>query len=177
VSSKFLIGAGAWLLGAASATGGSLYAVSQLVPRTHQYPVAVVNAELAQDSAPRHTEGPSPSPSPSPKVSHSAAPRRSVKSHQAVSPVTYQNGVLTSDGGSVGASCGPHGARFLYESPNPAQFFEIDLRRLVIGPSATASVTFINSSRGVTMNVTCNSAGVPGATVSDFPRSGPHHDE
>ena len=164
MGSRFLIGVSAWLLGAASATGGSLYAVTQLVPRTHVVSVAMVHAELAGDGAARHTATtPSPSPSPSAKVSHSSAPRRSVPKHHATHPVPYP---LRSDGGSVEAVCGPAGAQVLGESA--AVNFEIG--PVLPGPSAVASVTFIStiSSGGLKMNVTCGRAGVPVKQVYRF---------
>jgi len=181
VGSKFLIGAGAWLLGAASATFGSLYAIAQLGQglggqHTTQVSVAMVNAELAKGSAAQATAtAPSPSPSASPTISHAAATRRSGPKHHATPPVTYSSKVLTSDGGTAEAACGSDGARLLYEIA--AQGFEVD--HFEPGPSAVASVTFFSSSIGVIMKVACNSAGVPVAQVSEFQPTawGPHHDE
>jgi hypothetical protein len=181
VGSRVLIGVGAWLLGAAAATASSLYAVAQLgqglvEQHSSQVSVAMVNAELAQDGAPR-TENAvlSPSPSASPKVSHSSARRRSGRKNAPNPPVMYASKVLTSDGGWAAAACGPDGARLLRESP--ALGFTIS-PRIVRGPGTVASVTFTDTSTGVIMKVTC-SAGVPVAQVSDFNRGGwgPHDDK
>jgi hypothetical protein len=182
VGSRFLIGASAWLLGVASATAGSLYAIAQLGhglvgQHTSQVSVAMVNAELRQDGATRTTGlAASPSPSASPKTSPSSGTRRSGGKDQVTPPPKYSTKWLTLRSGTVEAVCGPAGAR-LYATA--AQGFEIDPDRFVAGPSATASVTFINSSIGVTLKVTCDSAGAPVTQVSEFQRGGwsPHHNE
>jgi hypothetical protein len=178
VGSRVLVGASAWLLGAASATGGSLYAIAQLGQglvgqHTNQFSIAMVNAEFAQTAATALSK--SPVTRPSPNASHSPGTPRSGGKHHVAPPVTYSSKVLTSEGGTAAANCGPDGAHLLYSSP--AQGFEI--LRFVPGPGAVASVIFINSSIGVVMKVTCGSAGSPVAHVSDFQRGGwgPHHDE
>src|SRR5215469_18974791 len=74
VSARFLVGVGAWLLGAAAATGGSLFAVSllgqSLAPApSQQLTVAAVNRALASAAA-EGTRSPAaamPSPPPSPR--------------------------------------------------------------------------------------------------------------
>jgi hypothetical protein len=175
VASKVLLGAGAWLLGAASATTGSLYAIAQMgsglvAQHTTQVSVRMVNAELARDAATARST--SPVPTSSPKASHSPAPQRSGRTHPATSQVKYSPKWLWSDGGSVRAICSADGAQLLSESP--AQGFEIDLNRIVPGPTAVASVTFTNSSVVVTMKVTCDSAGVPSPNVSEVERSDWH---
>jgi len=177
VRSRVLIAAGAWLLGGVAATGGSLYAVAQLgqgliEQHTKQVTVAMVNAELAQDSSARTT---SPSPAVSPKVSHAATKPRSDPTHHAPPAVTYSRQYFTSDGGWAWASCGPNGAQLL--SYSPANGF--DIHHVEPGPSAVASVTFTDSSGGVTMKVTCSTSGAPVEQVSTFGWGGgwPHHDE
>src|SRR5260370_38809415 len=76
-----MLGVGAWLLGAVSATAGSLYAVDQLgkglfEQHAGRISVAVVNAELAQANSGRLSHAPAPSPSPpSTAPGHSHAPR------------------------------------------------------------------------------------------------------
>ncbi len=62
-----MLGVSAWLLGALSATAGSLYAVDQLgqgllEQHAGQISMAMVNAELAQENV---SQAPAPSPSPS----------------------------------------------------------------------------------------------------------------
>ena len=177
--SRVLIGVGAWLLGAVSATAGSLYAVAQLGQGLVDQPakqvtVAMVNAELAQDepAAPSMYPAPSASPKAAPGPASAGASRR----HPAVPPVTRNpQKILTSKGGVAAAACGRGGARLLYESP--AQGFEVT--RVAPGPSPEASVTFTNSSVGVTIKVTCGSSGTPAGQVSQFSLGGwsPHHDE
>lgn len=180
MGSRYLIGAGAWLLGAASATAGSLYAIAQLgqglvEQHTARYSVAMVNAELALDGAPRTTDpATSRSPSASPKVSHSSATRRSGRKHHATPAVRYSSKWLTSNGGMAYVACGPSGVQLLHDIP--AQGFEV--KPFVRGPSPVVSVTFINSSIGWVINVRCDSAGVPVAQVHDYQRGwSPHHDE
>ena len=181
--SRVLIGVGAWLLGAVSATAGSLYAVAQLGQGLVDQPakqvtVAMVNAELAQDepAAPNLYPPPGTSPTSSPKAAHGPASAGTGSRHPVVPPVTRNpQKVLTSKGGVAAAACGLGGARLLYESP--AQGFEVT--RVGPGPSPEASVTFTNSSIGVTVKVTCGSSGTPTGHVSQFSLGGwsPHHDE
>jgi hypothetical protein len=163
-----------------TATSGSLYAVAQLghgliEQHTKQVTVAMVNAELAQDGSAR-TTNPSlpPSPAVSPKVSHPVTKPGGDPTHHAVPPVKYSRKLLTSEGGWAWATCGPAGAQLLSDSP--AQGFKVF--RFEPGPSTVASVTFTDSSGGVSMKVTCSS-GAPVEHVSTFGWGGgwPHHDE
>ena len=178
--SRIIIGAGAWLLGAASATAGSLYAIAQLghglvEQHTAQVTVAMVNAELAQDSAIAPSASPvsKPSSTAAPKASRSAAPQPSGGKRHATAPVTQW---LSSDAGTVEASCSADGAQLLYESP--VLGFGVDWDHLVPGPGPVASVPFVGSSFSVVMKVTCDS-GIPVAQVSRFQPGGGgwHHDE
>lgn len=178
--SRVLIGAGAWLLGAISATAGSLYTVDQLAQglfaqHTKQVSVAMVNAELAQDGAstPVRTPSASPSPKASPKASHTAHKVRPASTHQAPKPVTRNaSKLLTSSGGTVVASCQPGGAYLI--SWIPAQNYEV--RDFVRGPSANASVTFASDSAEVVLRVTCSSSGVPVQHVTKKSWGGRHDD-
>src|SRR5262249_30991795 len=154
VRSRVLIAAGAWLLGAVTATGGSLYAVAQLgqgliEQHTKQVTVAMVNAELAQDGSARTAI---PSPAVSPQVSQAATKPRSDPTHHAAPTVTSSRQWFNSEDGWAWASCGPNGAQLL--SYSPANGF--DIHHVETGPSAVASVTFTDSSGGVTMKVTCS---------------------
>ncbi|HEX5188635.1 MAG TPA: hypothetical protein VFW16_03780 [Streptosporangiaceae bacterium] len=181
--SRILLGIGAWVLGAASATAGSLYAVDQLgqsllAQHTKQISVAMVNAELAVENADRATQGASPPSSPS--TSQSPATARARHRPAAVLPGKARRVVhrpssklLTSQGGTAAASCDNGLARLLYWSP--AQGFEAgDVNK---GPGRVASVSFTDSSGGVVMRIACTSAGVPFAHVSPVGWGGSHHDE
>jgi hypothetical protein len=161
VHARFLVGAGAWLLGAGAATGGSLLAVSLLgqglAPApSQQLTVAAVNRALASEAA-----EPTRSPSPQPPVSSSAIPLKPhvKKSSPAPSvpppspapqPTTT---VLTSVGGTVVAGCQSAGA-YLF-SWSPAQGYEVS--NVIRGPAATTKVTFTSSRKLVTMAITCPS--------------------
>jgi hypothetical protein len=183
VGSRVLVGASAWLLGAASATAGSLYAVAQLgqglvAQHATRVSAAMVNAELAQDGAPASATGPDarPSRTTSLKALATSAMHRSGGRHQTAPPVTSNPGkLLSSVGGTTVATCSSAGAELL--SWSPAQEFEVS--RVVAGPSDVASVTFRSSSIGVIMNVRCDSLGVPVPLVHEFKRNswGNHHDE
>jgi hypothetical protein len=174
VPSRVFVGVGAWLVGAASATAGSIYAVAQLgqglvEQHTTQVSVAMVNAELAQGGGAMAATGPVTGSSPT--ASHTPAKRHSGGQHRAVPPLSGNPGrLLTSPGGTTIASCSQDRAELL--SSSPYQGFQE--ARFVGGPSAVASVTFTNSSIGVIMKVTCD-AGVPVAHVSEFQVY--HHDE
>jgi hypothetical protein len=161
VQARFLVGVGAWLLGAGAATGGSLLAVSLLgqglAPApSQQLTVAAVNRALASEAA-ETTQ----SPSPQPPVSSSATPLKPhvKKSSPAPSvpppspapqPTTT---VLTSVGGTVVAGCQSAGA-YLF-SWSPAQGYEVS--NVIRGPAATTKVTFTSSRKLVTMAITCSS--------------------
>src|SRR5215469_8686156 len=76
VSARFLVGVGAWVLGAGAATGGSLFAVSllgqSLAPApTQQLTMAAVNNALHDEAivAARAKARAKPTPAPSPTVS------------------------------------------------------------------------------------------------------------
>ncbi len=184
--SRILLGIGAWVLGAASATAGSLYAVDQLgqsllAQHTKQISVAMVNAELALENADRTTQGviPSSAPPASPSPSASTTPPRPrpaavQPSRQAHRLRRQSSKLLTSRGGTAAASCDNGLVRLLYWSP--AQGFEAD--DVSKGPARVASVTFTDTSGGVVMRVACTSTGVPVAHVSPLGwGGGSHHDD
>jgi hypothetical protein len=183
VRSRILLGIGAWVLGAASATAGSLFAVDQLgqslvAQHAKQISVAMVNAELALENADRTTPGatssPSAAPSPSTSKSHVRHRPAAVQpSRQAHRLDRQSSKLLTSQGGTAAASCDNGLARLLYWSP--AQGFEAD--DVNKGPARFASVSFTDSNGGVVMRVACTSAGVPVAHVSPLGwGGGSHHD-
>jgi len=175
VSARFLAGVGAWLLGAAAATGGSLLAVSALgqglAPTpSQQLTVAAVNQALASEAA--EATGPA---APIPPVKSSAtplAPRPKKRSPPpsatppapspspppAPPPATT---VLPSAGGTLVARCQPAGAYLV--SWSPAQGYEVSW--VSRGPAANAKVAFEGSRKLVTMVVSCR-GGVPAASTT-----------
>jgi hypothetical protein len=185
VHGRILLGVAAWLAGASAATGGSLLAVSMLgqgmTPGSgEQQSVATVNHALAKEAAERATAMPglgvsprraaSPRRAVSPKAARIASPSR-VARHRAASPAARNSAppspsapggtVLTSQGGTLVASCA--GARAYLMSWSPQQGFgSTDVIR---GPAASARVTFTGGQLTVTMVVSCDS-GAPTATAT-----------
>lgn len=190
VPSRIPVAIGAWLLGALTATGGSLLAVDQLgqgllEQRTKQVSVGMVNAELALENSEGASGAPaaSPSPSPSPSTS-SAAASKSPAAHRATAvhrktaagpPASDAGKLLTSAGGTTVATCENGRARLLYWSPGQG----FGVFRVEPGPSLVASVTFTDSSGGVVMHVACGTSGVPVAHTAtlQWGSGGSHHDE
>jgi hypothetical protein len=143
VSSRFLVGLGAWLLGTATATTGSMIVVNVLAqhlldPQTLQLGATAISAD--------HDSG-----------ANSADPSRAARSNPAASgPRT----LLVSGDGSVMATCEAGSAYLLYW--NPDQGFQADdVNR---GPASAASVLFRGPANSVAMQVTC-SGGAPVAHV------------
>ena len=178
--SRVLLGIAAWLVGASAATGGSLLAVSALgqgmnPAADEQVSVATVNRALAKEAAERTAAMPHRSGSPSTprrpgsaSHSHAAPPSPGAHRHSAAhrpapppSPGTAGGTVLTSEGGTLVASCA--GARAYVVSWSPQQgFASTDVVR---GPATNAQVTFTNGQLTVTMVVSCTT-GVPTATAT-----------
>ena len=183
MSARFLVGVGAWLLGAGAATGGSLLAVSLLgqgiiAPApSQQLTVGAVNRALASEAAearPSPTGAPSPSPSPTPSPRHTKI-RRSAAVPPADPPAPQPTStVLTSVGGTVVALCEAAGAYLV--SWSPQQGYEAV--SVIRGPGATAQAKFGNGQRVVTMKVSCGT-GAPTATTTVHRTSddGSGHDE
>jgi hypothetical protein len=169
VSSRFLVGLGAWLLGAVTATTGSMIAVNELAhgllgPQTQQVGGATVSADLdAGAGSPSPSlaavAGPSPGSTRAPKIRHSSSPAASASGVAAQDPAGT---LLVSGDGSVMATCQSGGAYLLYWSPD--QGFQAD--DVYRGPAAVATVTFRGptASASVVMRVTCP-AGTPVAHV------------
>ena len=173
VHAGFLAGVGAWLLGAAAATGGSLLAVSALgqglapAPSQQRTAIAVSRAlasEAAEATGPASPQ-PSASASATPLVPRAkkASPKPSVPPSvpppaPAPQPATT---VLTSIGGAVVAGCQNAGAYLV--SWSPAQGYEVD--HVVRGPAATAQVAFAGLRKLVTMNISCP-GGRPAASTT-----------
>jgi len=174
VGSRVLIGVSAWLLGALTATGGSLLAVDQLgqgllEQHTKQVSVAMVNAEL--ENSQRTSQAPAASQSaataPAAAAKMPDAPHRAKAAHakKSAPPTTREaSKLLTSPGGTAVATCANGRARLRYWSPG--QGFAVF--RVKPGPSSVASVTFTGSSGGFVMRVACGASGVPAAHVSAF---------
>jgi hypothetical protein len=167
VPTRIIIGLGAWLVGAAGATGGSLLAVSLLGQGIisspgQQLSVGAVNRALASEAAE------SPEPSASTPVPGNTAGDRARARHRAphhrtphhrpetVSSPQPTGAVFTSAGGTVVARCDAAGAYLL--SWSPQQGYEV--MGVLRGPSATANVTFRSAGRAVTMTLSCV-AGAP----------------
>jgi hypothetical protein len=156
-----LVGVAAWLIGAAAATFGSLYAVGKighdlLQQQARQVSIATLNAEYAMQSSGRaapparpanYRPGSDSSPKPAPSK-HLTPSSPSPKPKPAPSQETE---VLVSPGGTAGAVCEAGGAYIVWASP--AQGYQID--NLQRGPAAVASVTFERLAGGVMMTVTC----------------------
>jgi hypothetical protein len=168
VRSRVLLAVGAWLLGAVSATAGSLYAVGQLgnsllAVSTKQISVAMVNSDLAQESAGRATPLPTATHQSSDHTDKAADKHRHTRSspspsHSPSPPPRSAAGVLlTTPDGSAEAVCTADGAYLSYSIPQSG--FEVD--DVVQGPAAVASVTFRGSTGGgIKMEVSCH-GGVP----------------
>jgi len=184
VHGRILFGIAAWLLGAATATAGSLLAISLLGQGITGDPGQLLTqdavtralASEAADASPSTVTSPSrQSASPSASASASASPSATHATTAtsappapdpaiATTPVAADGStVLTSAGGEVVASCQPSGAYLV--SWSPRQGYEVD--GVIRGPAVTARVTFSPvtvsaTAREVTMAVSC-SAGVPWA--------------
>jgi hypothetical protein len=172
VSSRFLVGLGAWLLGTATATTGSMVAVNVLAqhlldPQTMQLAGTTVSADPDPGAS---GAAPSPAASATPTV---RASRPTAKS--TASPARNSSGagsqpssdppagtLLVFADGSVMATCEPAGAYLLYWSPD--QGFEVPPDDVHRGPAAMASVLFRGQNGNFVMRVTC-SGGTPVAHV------------
>jgi hypothetical protein len=169
VRSRILIAVGAWLLGAVTATAGSLLAVSQLSlgvagSTSQQLTISSVNSALAAEKSeqpasasarPLHIAPPHTAHRPPPAV-HAAHAVHPAARGSAAAPSSPPGTLLTSRAGSVLATCQAAGAYLL--SWSPQQGFEaLDVVR---GPAGVASVRFAGQFDALIMRVTC-SGGVP----------------
>ncbi len=167
MQARFLVGVGAWLLGAGAATGGSLLAVSLLgqglAPApSQQLTVAAVNRALASEVL-EPTQAPSSSSATplKPHVKKSSTAPSVPPPAPSPQPTTT---VLTSVGGTVVAGCQSAGA-YLF-SWSPAQGYEVS--NVIRGPAATTKVTFTSSHKLVTMAITCSSGGLSTSTTVNW---------
>jgi hypothetical protein len=184
VRSRIIFGIAAWLLGAATATTGSLLTVSllgqgitgssaQLV--TQDAVNRALASEAAQGSPTTSPAVPAPSrPQPAvtafPATTPASPPPTSVATTASPSafpstpastapPPSSGSAVLTSSGGEAVATC--QGADAYLISWSPRQGYQVG--DVIRGPALTARVTFESHADRVTMTVSC-SAGVPSAT-------------
>jgi hypothetical protein len=157
VSSRYLVGVGAWLLGAVTATTGSMIVVGQLAngllgTQTQQFSGTTSSADH-DASGSSTTPAPTPTSSASPSASPAALTVTPVVSASSTAGSAAPPTLLTTADGSVLASCQPGGAYLVYWSP--AQGFSVD--DVARGPAQDASVTFSNQAGGVVMRVSCPS--------------------
>jgi len=161
VSSRFRVGVGAWVLGAVTATTGSMIAVGQLAngllgTQAQQLGGSTSSADLDAGQA-SPTPALSPTPTASPSVSSVAATVTPAVSATSASGAAAAGSVaptlLTSTDGSVLATCQSGEAYLVYWSP--AQGYSAD--DVTRGPADEARVTFSNESGGVSMRVYCSS--------------------
>ena len=183
---RILAGVGAWLLGAGTATAGSLLAVSLLGRGITDSPgqqltAAAVNRALAREAQEASQVGrPVPRPSDSavsaprpvaarPSVTRTAPaastpPATPPASRPPASPSPQAAGgtVLMSQGGTVLAECRSAGTYLV--SWSPTQGYEAT--GVIRGPATTARVVFESDANSVTMVVSCpdGAAGPPAAS-------------
>jgi hypothetical protein len=175
VRSRFLVGVGAWVLGAAAATSGSMIAVNQLAhgllgPQTQQLTEANFSVnpdEISDRPVPSATAGGHTDPG---KPSAASGRRSDVKTagSGAATPSPGQSLIgttLQSPDGSVTAVCQAAGAYLLYWSPD--QGFQAD--DVYRGPAAVTSVIFRGFTSSVGVRVTC----VGGSPVAHLYRPPP----
>src|SRR5215475_9169812 len=160
---RVVMGVGAWLLGAAAATAGGLYVVSELghgisaSPTSQQSRVAAAGQAQASQGAPLPSSSSSPA-----QGSQRAAGGRSGTSGGGTGRTASTSGtVLSSSGGTVVAQCAAAGAFLLSWSPQQG-FTASSVAR---GPASTARVVFASTASTVTMLVSCAS-GVPAAATT-----------
>jgi hypothetical protein len=180
VRARILIAVAAWLLGAATATGGCLLAVSLLGDgfgvtgsSGQQLTAAGVNRALAaaaRQSASARAATPSRSAHARPVTRRPRAARPTPTPTPTSTPTPAQSTTpagtpFSSQGGTVVATCESAGAFLLTWSP--AQGYQVD--RYVQGPAAVASVRFWSISLVVTMNISCQ-GGTPVSSTTTRPR-------
>lgn len=161
VHTRVLLAAGAWLLGVAAATAGSLAAVSLIgqslaTPPTQQLTVSAVNHALASGKR-------EPEPSAAAQPSKGSGRQHTAGATPAASTSASSSGgtLLSSSGGSVLAGCAGSAAYLI--SWSPQQGYAAD--DVVRGPAAAARVVFLAGSAGVRLTVTC-AGPAPTARVS-----------
>jgi hypothetical protein len=160
---RTLIATGAWLLGAAAATAGSLLVVSELgegiaaSPGQQQSAAPVLNQAQASHVLPSS----SPRSRSQGGTSRTGTTGGTGGTRGAGGTSATSGTVLTSSGGTVVARCATAGALLL--SWSPQQGFQAG--SVVRGPAATARVVFTATASTVTMAVSCSS-GMPSAATT-----------
>jgi hypothetical protein len=162
VSSRYLAAAGAWVLGAAIATTGSIIAVNELAHGLLSQPAQQLVGKTARADDTPSAHPSSPAASALPAVTGTPSPVTS-----ATAPPAAAETFLTSADGSVMASCLPGGAYLQFWSPD--QGFQAD--DVARGPATVATVTFEGSTGSLIMRVSCSS-GAPTAQVTTLPQGG-----
>jgi hypothetical protein len=174
VKSRFLVGVGAWLLGAVAATSGSMIAVDQLAhgllgPQTQLLTQANLSVNPNADADRSEPSATASGPTDLSSGRSAAAGKRShvrARSGAAPSPSPSLIGTtLQTPGGSVTAVCEAAGAYLQYWSAG--QGFEADDWNQ--GPAAVASVIFRGATNSIGVRVSCV-GGKPVAHVSHLPR-------
>jgi len=167
VSSRYLAAAGAWVLGAAIATTGSIIAVNELAHGLLSQPAQQLVGTEARESQATTAQSSSPAPSATPTPTSGVATDPPATPALSAAPQAQPGTFLSSPDGSVVASCEPAGAYLQYWSPDQG-FRADDVAR---GPAAVAKVTFEGSAGGVIMRVSCTS-GTPAAQLEQLPAGG-----
>jgi len=169
---RIVIGAGAWVLGAAAATAGSLYVVSELgdgisaSPSSQQSTAAALSQTEAGQAAARPSSSPS---SPSQRGTGGKSGTGAAGGTGGAGGTNGTSGtILTSSGGTVIARCQPAGA-FLQSWSPQVGFQESSVAR---GPATSAQVVFTSGTVTVTMVVSCTS-GTPTAASTVTSASAP----
>jgi len=157
---RIVIGAGAWLLGAAAATAGSLLVVSELGEGISASPASQQSSVPAAEQVQASQPAPLQSTTPTPRSLSSAGGKGRTSGAGSTGGTGGTGGaastggtVLTSSGGTVVAQCQPAGAFLL--SWSPQQGFQE--RSVARGPAISARVVFAGPSSTVTMVVSCSS--------------------
>jgi hypothetical protein len=168
VRSRLLVGVGAWLLGAAAATSGSMIAVNQLAhgllgAQTQQLTEANLSVNADNPAArPVASAPPSGETDDSDDSGSRSAMTAAGSAAGTPSPGQSLSGKwLQSPGGSVSAVCEVAGAYLQVWSPDPG-FEADDWNR---GPAAVASVIFQGATNSIGVWVSCV-GGKPVAHVS-----------
>jgi len=186
---RTLAGVSAWLLGAGTATAGSLLAVSLLGQgiadsQGQQLTAAAVNRALAREAqessqaghqaaslpaapASRMTRPAAASPATAPPATATVTPSPAPAASQppaSPSPPASGGTLLTSQGGTVLAECRLAGTYLV--SWTPTQGYEAT--SVIRGPAATGRVVFVSNANSVTMLVSCpdGASGAPVASSS-----------
>jgi hypothetical protein len=166
---RTLIATGAWLLGAAAATAGSLLVVSELgegiaaAPGQQQSAAPVLNQAQASQVLPSSSSrSRSQGETSRTGTTGGTGGTGGTSGTRGTGGTSTTSGtVLTSSGGTVVARCATAGALLL--SWSPQQGFQAG--SVVRGPAATARVVFTATASTVTMAVSCSS-GMPSAATT-----------